>query len=75
MAATFHGKSMKPGGGGRFAKLVAEGVPPGAAANAGRKKYGQKKMTAWSVAGRKRAAKKRSVRGEMERQYKKQGGK
>lgn len=52
-------KSMKPGGGGRFAKMVASGVPPGVAAAAGRKKFGAKKMTAWAVAGKKRAAAKR----------------
>jgi hypothetical protein len=49
-------KSMKPGGGGRFAALVASGVPPGVAANAGRKKYGAKKMAKWAAAGRKRAS-------------------
>ncbi len=54
----FHGKSMALGGGGRFAKLVAKGVPPGAAANAGRKKYGKGKMAALSAMGRKRAARK-----------------
>jgi hypothetical protein len=48
-------KSMKPGGGGRFAALVASGVPPGVAANAGRKKYGAKKMAKWAAAGKKRA--------------------
>ena len=47
-------KSMKPGGRGRFAKLVKEGVPPGAAANAGRKKYGKKRFQAMAAAGRKR---------------------
>ena len=54
-------KSMKPGGGGRFAalksKIAAKGNvrDPGAVAAAiGRKKYGAKKMTKWSVAGRKR---------------------
>lgn len=54
------GKSMKLGGGGRFAKVEAEARKSGAsnpaavAAAAGRKKYGQAKMTAMSVAGRKR---------------------
>jgi hypothetical protein len=48
-------KSMRPGGGGRFAKMVAAGVPPGAAAAAGRKKYGAKKMAQWSAQGRKRS--------------------
>lgn len=55
-------KSMKPGGGGRFAelsaKLAREGVRnPGAiAAKVGREKYGQKQMTEWAVKGRERAA-------------------
>lgn len=55
-------KSMKPGGGGRFAALKSKlahrkGVTnPGALAAAiGRKKYGKKKMGAWSAKGRKRA--------------------
>ncbi len=51
-------KSMKPGGGGRFAKMVASGKSPALAAWIGRKKYGKKKMGKWSAAGRKRAAKK-----------------
>jgi hypothetical protein len=54
------GKSMKPGGGGRFAAMVAAGVPPGAAANAGRKKYGEAKMAKWSAQGRKRAKKEKT---------------
>jgi hypothetical protein len=56
MAATFRGKSMRPGGGGRFAQMVASGVPPGAAAAAGRKKYGKEQIGKWSAAGRRRAA-------------------
>ena len=57
----YKGKSMKPGGGGRFAKLEDKldrsGVrDPGALAGAiGRKKYGPKKMARWSSQGRKRA--------------------
>ncbi len=56
-------KSMKPGGGGRFAnlkaKLKGKVRNPGAVAAAiGRKKYGKKKMAAWSSRGRKRATKK-----------------
>jgi hypothetical protein len=54
-------KSMAPGGGGRFQKLKGElasepGVRnPGAlAAYIGRKKYGAKKMGAWSAQGRMR---------------------
>ncbi len=58
------GKSMKPGGGGRFAKLKGKlagrkGVtnPGGLAATIGSKKYGKKKMAKWSAKGRKRASK------------------
>lgn len=61
----FRGKSMKPGGGGRFAKgkakLKAKGMSDyGAGAimgKAGRAEYGNKQMGKWSAAGRKRAAK------------------
>jgi hypothetical protein len=55
MAHGMHGKSMKPGGGGRFAALKGKlahqkGVTnPGAlAASIGRKKYGAKKFNAMS---------------------------
>ena len=58
-AKTFKGKSMKPGGGGRFAKMVASGKSPALAAFIGRKKYGAKKMASFSAQGRKRAAKKK----------------
>jgi len=57
-------KSMKPGGGGRFAalkkKLAAQGAKdPGALAAAiGRKKYGKAKMSKWAGKGRSRAKKK-----------------
>lgn len=58
-------KSMKPGGGGRFQKgkiaIMKKGVSAHEAdaimANAGRKKFGEKKMSAWSSAGKKRADK------------------
>lgn len=57
------GKSMKPGGGGRFAKLEGElagrkGVKdPGAlAAYIGRRKYGGKRMAAFAAHGRARAS-------------------
>jgi hypothetical protein len=57
-------KSMKPGGGGRFAaltkKLAARGDvknPKAVAAAIGRKKWGSAKMAKWSAAGRARAAK------------------
>lgn len=56
-------KSMQPGGGKRFMnltkKIEAKGEPASeakaVAAIAGRKKYGQKKMTAWSSQGKKRS--------------------
>jgi len=55
-------KSMRPGGGGRFAKLTksleAKGKSAGAAkaiaAAAGRKKYGKKKFQSMAAKGRKR---------------------
>ena len=54
-------KSMKVGGGGRFAKLKGElshekGIKhPGAlAASIGRKKYGAKKMASMAAKGRKK---------------------
>jgi hypothetical protein len=50
---------MKPGGGGRFAKMVASGKSPALAAFIGRKKYGAKKMAKMSTTGRKRAARAR----------------
>ena len=45
------GKSMKLGGGGRFAKLAAK-VGPAVAAAIGRKKYGAKKMASMAAKGR-----------------------
>lgn len=56
-------KSMKLGGGGRFAKVEASARksgaknPAGVAAAAGMKKYGKEKMQKMAQAGRKRAAK------------------
>lgn len=55
------GKSMKVGGGGRFAKVEAEAKASGArdpgavAAAAGRAKYGSRKMSRMAAAGRKRS--------------------
>jgi len=49
---------MKPGGGGRFAKMVASGKSPALAAYIGRKKYGAKKMASFSAQGKKKAGKK-----------------
>lgn len=55
-------KSMKLGGGGRFAAIAAKagGGKKGAAvaASVGIKKYGKKKMSAMAAKGKKRAAKK-----------------
>lgn len=54
-------KSMRLGGGGRFAalksKLSRKGIrnPAALAASIGRKKYGASKMAKMSAAGRKRA--------------------
>jgi len=56
-------KSMKLGGGGRFAKLEKSLAkrnvdnPAALAASIGRKKYGAKKMTKMAAAGRRRTAK------------------
>ena len=65
---TYKGKSMKPGGGGQFQKAVdamtAKGLPKSEAkaiaAKEGRAKYGARKMSQFAVAGKKRAAKKRT---------------
>ena len=59
----FKGKSLKLGGGGRFAKGKAAIMKKGLSAKragaimavAGRKKFGAKKMAKWSAAGRKRS--------------------
>lgn len=66
MPKTYKGKSTKPGGGGRFAKMVDElqgkvRNPKAVAAVRGRKKYGKKQMTEWAAKGRKRAAKKKKT--------------
>lgn len=61
------GKSMKLGGGGRFAALVGKLKRKGKstkrakaiAASVGRKKYGKKRMAKMAAAGRRRAAKRR----------------
>ena len=62
MASTYKGKSLRPGGGGRFARLVdqlrARGMSEkrarAVAATIGRRKYGSKQMAQWAAAGRKR---------------------
>lgn len=57
---TYKGKSMRKGGGGRFAKLkdelASEGVssPGGLAAYIGRKKYGKSDFARMGAKGRKR---------------------
>lgn len=56
-------KSMKPGGGGRFAKLEgklesegkSEGSAKAIAASAGRKKWGRAQMSRWAARGRRRS--------------------
>lgn len=53
------GSNMRPGGGGRFKKLVRSGMSPALAAWIGRKKYGKKRFQKMAAAGRKRAAKRR----------------
>jgi hypothetical protein len=66
VANTYKGKSLKPGGGGRFARLVdqlrARGMSEkrarAVAASVGRRKYGAKQMAQWSAAGRKRRSRK-----------------
>lgn len=58
---TYKGKSLKPGGGGRFAKLKdklksegkSDSAAAGIAAAAGRAKYGAKKFSKMAQAGRK----------------------
>jgi aspartokinase-like uncharacterized kinase len=60
---TFKGKSMKLGGGGRFAKLQSKLQSKGKsassakkiAASVGMKKYGAKKMSKMASIGKKRA--------------------
>ena len=55
-------KSMKPGGGGRFKKLVKELQREGKskesaqaiAASIGRKKWGSRQMAKWAAKGRKK---------------------
>ena len=62
MAGMYKGKSLKPGGGGRFARLVdrlrargmSEQQARAIAASIGRRKYGSKQMAQWAAAGRKR---------------------
>lgn len=62
MAKKYKGKSLAPGGGGKFAKMVdtlksegkSEESAKAIAATIGRKKYGAKKMATWSSQGKKR---------------------
>ena len=64
------GKSMKPGGGGRFAKMVkgieksgkSESAAKAIAASAGRAKYGKATFQSMAAKGRKRAERTRSVK-------------
>jgi len=62
MASTYKGKSLRPGGGGRFARLVdqlkqrgySEKRARAVAATIGRRKYGSKQMAQWAAQGRRR---------------------
>ena len=66
-AKTYKGKSLRPGGGGKFARMVdamkRKGVPTknakAMAAAMGRKKYGTRRFATMAAKGRKRAAAKR----------------
>lgn len=49
-------KSMKPGGGGRFEKMVASGKSPALAAFIGRKKYGASKFQNFASKGKQQAS-------------------
>jgi len=68
-AKTYEGKSLRPGGGGRFEKLKDQLAQRGAqnpealAAWIGRQKYGSKKMAKMAATGRKRTAKKQTKTG------------
>jgi hypothetical protein len=60
---TYKGKSLKPGGGGRFQRMVdrlkargySEKRARAIAASVGRRKYGARQMAQWAVQGRKRS--------------------
>lgn len=64
---TYKGKSMRPGGGGRFAKMVDALKRKGKSAKSakaiaaavGRKKYGVRRFKVMAAKGKKRAARKR----------------
>lgn len=65
----YKGKSMRPGGGGRFKKMVdameEQGYPEARAAAiaaaAGRKKYGPEKFSMMATKGRKRASRTHTI--------------
>lgn len=54
-SGSFHGKSNKLGGGGRFAQMESKGASPALAAYIGRKLYGKKKMSKMASKGKKSA--------------------
>jgi hypothetical protein len=66
MASSYKGKSLRPGGGGRFAKMVdrlkqrgySEKRARAIAASIGRRKYGARQMAQWAAAGRRRRSRK-----------------
>ena len=61
---TYRGKSLRPGGGGRFQRLVdqlrrrgmSERRARAIAASIGRRKYGAERMARWAAAGRRRSS-------------------
>lgn len=63
-------KTMRPGGGGRFKKLVGKLKKQGKSASSakkiaaavGRRKFGAKRMAKFSAQGRKRAARRRKAK-------------
>lgn len=63
-AKTYEGKSLRPGGGGRFEKMkdalmkkgMSEDRASAITASKGRSKYGASKMAKWASAGRRRKA-------------------
>ncbi len=69
MAKTYKGKSLRPGGGGRFAQLKDKLIDAGhseesakaIAAHMGRKKYGPVEFSKMAARGRKRASREYTV--------------
>lgn len=71
---SYHGKSNKLGGGGRFAQMVSKlkgkvSNPKAVAASIGRKKYGAKKMSKMAAAGKKRAHEKKESKSAEKKEH------